>query len=226
MYQTREGGKTLYSLDQAARIVVSSTPRFAKMVSHKVVNSATTVVQRDIEENHGRHVSREFVRDLADAVGAIALISQDGWREAMTRTISLYDAEGQRRHTVYIGATPEYGKATFTKRMEQEISHVKKLYPEAAYVGIADGAQCNWTFLEAHTERQIVDFWHAAQYLAEVAQAAFPTREADRAEWLEERCHLLKHYPVTAPRILEEMEEIGGRKLPKAAKEHHLAWYG
>lgn len=249
VYQTSEGGKTLCPLDQAARIVVSSTPRFAKMVSHKVANGATTVVQRDLEDNHGRHVSREFVRDLADAVGAIAqakeedwhyetpkldariasvaigmdgtcmFIGKDGWREAMTGTIALYDGQGQRRHTIYIGATPEYGKATFMKRMEQEIAHVKKMYPDAVYVGIADGAQCNWTFLQAHTDWQIIDFWHAAQYLAQVAQAAFPSCEADRAGWLDERCHLLKHYPVTVYRILEEMEEIGERKLPKAAKE-------
>jgi hypothetical protein len=249
VYQTSEGGKTLCPLDRAARIMVSSTPRFAKMVSHKVANSATTVVQRDLEANHGRHVAREFVRDLADAVGTIAqakeedwhyetpkldahiasvaigmdgtcmFISKDGWREAMTGTIALYDADGKRQHTIYIGATPEYGKAIFMKRMEQEIAHVKKLYPKADYVGIADGAQCNWTFLKTHTHRQIIDFWHAVQYLAAVAQAAFPVCEADRAEWLDERCHRLKHDPAAVPRLLKEMEEISEQKLPKTQKE-------
>ena len=28
----------------------------------------------------------------------------------MTGTIALYDSEGERLHTIYLGATPEYGK--------------------------------------------------------------------------------------------------------------------
>jgi hypothetical protein len=35
VYQSSQGGKTYCLLDQDARIVVSSTPRFAKMVTHK-----------------------------------------------------------------------------------------------------------------------------------------------------------------------------------------------
>jgi hypothetical protein len=95
--------------------------------------------------------------------------------------------------TLYVGATPEYGQAAFMARMEREIAHVKQLYPEAIYVGIADGAQSNWDFLEPHTPVQILDFYHATGYLAEVAQVACPHRQATRAEWLETRCHELKH---------------------------------
>src|SRR3954453_8576627 len=35
VYQSSRGGKTYCPLDRNARIVVSSTPKFAKMVSHK-----------------------------------------------------------------------------------------------------------------------------------------------------------------------------------------------
>lgn len=249
VYQTQSGGKTFCPLDQAARIVVSSTPRLARMVSHKAAHNATTVVQRDLEENHGRHMSREFVRDLAEAVGAIAqakeedwhyetpkidapisvvaismdgacmFIGKQGWREAMAGTLALYDAQGERRHTIYIGATPEYGKATFKQRMEREIAHIKTLYPNATYVGIADGAQCNWSFLEAHTDYQIVDFWHATHYLANVAQAVFSDSETERENWLERHCHNLKHYPDTVSGILDELKELAQCKRPKAAKE-------
>ena len=44
--------------------------------------------------------------------GTCLLMCQDGWREAMVGTISLYDQAGERLHTLYIGATPEYGKKT------------------------------------------------------------------------------------------------------------------
>lgn len=142
MYQTSGGGKTYCPLDREARIVSSSTPRFAKTVSHKAANNPITVVQRDLDETHGRKVSREFVHQLSEAVGAIAqlkeesweyetpklerpiasvavgidgtcmFLSNDGWREALAGTISLYDEDGERQHTIYIGGAPEYGKAT------------------------------------------------------------------------------------------------------------------
>jgi hypothetical protein len=32
---------------------------------------------------------------------------------AMTGTISLYDKNGERLHTIYVGAAPEYGKQHF-----------------------------------------------------------------------------------------------------------------
>jgi hypothetical protein len=96
---------------------------------------------------------------------------EDGYREAMVGAISLYDAKGERQHSLYIGEVPEYGKATF---LEREIRRVKKQSPEALYLGIADGAKNNWLFLEQHTRRQLIDFFHATEYLADVAQAAFP----------------------------------------------------
>lgn len=248
-YQTSAGGKTYCPLDREARIVVSSTPRFARMVSHKVAHNPITVVQQDLKQNHGRPLSRTFIHEITDAVGAIAqareedwryetpkldcaiasvaigmdgscmFIGDEGWREAMTGTIALYDAAGKRRRTIYIGATPEHGKASFIERMEREIAHVKRPYPKARYVGIADGAKCNWDFLERHTDIQVLDFWHAAQYLADVAQAVFPRAAAERENWLENRCHDLKHYPGAADRLIQEMEETLPRHCPKAARE-------
>jgi hypothetical protein len=44
--------------------------------------------------------------------GTCTLMCEDGWRETMVGTISFYDRDGQRQHTIYLAATPEYGKAT------------------------------------------------------------------------------------------------------------------
>lgn len=87
-------------------------------------------------------------------------IAKDGWREAMSGTLSLYAEDGERLHTIYVGGAPEYGKDAFLKRMAHEIAHVTALYPAATRVGLADGAKCNWTFLAEHTQFQILDFWH------------------------------------------------------------------
>src|SRR5215472_12156199 len=144
VYQPSRGGTTFCPLDQNARIVVSSTPRFAKMVAHKYAEFGSARVITDLEENHGRKIARSFVQNVADAVAAVALAQEvewqydlpefaepvatvtvglDGtcllmgretWREAMVGTLGFYNAAGERLHTVYTAATPEYGKLTFT----------------------------------------------------------------------------------------------------------------
>lgn len=249
VYQSSAGGKTHCPLDIDARIVSSSTPRFAKIISHKVADSATTVVKRDLAENHGRKVSRDFVHQMTEAVGAIAqlkeelwhyetpklaqpvasvavgidgtcmFITEDGWREAMSGTLSLYADDGERLHTIYVGGAPEYGKGAFLKRMAHEITHVTALYPTATRVGLADGAKCNWTFLAEHTQLQILDFWHVAEYLDTFAKAAYPTDDAARHTWLNENRHDLKNNPDAAKRILDHMEKYAAGTIPAAAKE-------
>ena len=50
---------------------------------------------------------------------------------------------------MYLRASSEYGKATFLERLDREIAHLRRLYPQATYVGLADGAAENGCFLEA-----------------------------------------------------------------------------
>ncbi len=249
VYQRSEGGATFCPLEREARIVITSTPRFAKMVSHKYANGASPAVRRDLLENHGRDCPRSFLQDLAEAVGSVAqakeenwqyetpeldkpvstvsigtdgtcmLLCEEGYRETMTGTLTLYDREGERQHTIYIGASPEYGKATFYERMEREISHLKILYPDATYVGIADGAKCNWDFLEPHTTVQILDFYHAAEYITQASVAAYPRNETQREQWVETHCHDLKHKQGAVSHLLKELEELRDAKLSKSARE-------
>jgi hypothetical protein len=78
--------------------------------------------------------------------GTCMLICDQKWREAMTGSLSLYDKHGERLHTIYVGAAPEYGKETFFDRMEREIVRVKKLYSTEHFVGIADGCKIQLGF--------------------------------------------------------------------------------
>jgi hypothetical protein len=123
-------------------------------------------------------------------------------------TISLYDALGERQHTIYIGATPEYGKASFLERLEREIKRTKERYPNAISIGIADGAASNWQFLPGHTQEQILDFYHASGYLGAVAVALYPENLTQQKQWLTQRCHQLKHEPGTATQLYEHMLKL------------------
>ena len=120
---------------------------------------------------------------------------------------------------MYLGASPEYGKATFLERLDREIAHIRRLYPQATYVGLADGAAENGGFLEARTDKQILDFYHATSYLAKASWAAFPRREAARRQWLDERGHQLKHKQGSAARLLKEMETLAEKRLSAPVRE-------
>jgi len=154
--------------------------------------------------------------------GAYVLMRDDGYREAMVGNISLYDVSGERLHTVYVGETPEYGKGAFFKRLEKEIVTVKKHYPDALYLGIADGAKNNWPFLEQHTSRQLPDFFHVTEYLANVSYAAYPgkTDKPKRTLWLDERCKQLKREPDAVEALISDREKLAQKNsLTKTVKE-------
>jgi len=144
----------------------------------------------------------------------------EGFREAMVGSISLYDGDGKRQHTIYLGEAPEYGKASFKQRYEHEIGRVKATYPNALYLGIADGAKDNWTFLTPHTSRQLLDFYHATEYLAQASEAVYPqkTGKAKRQQWLSTRCSQLKHEENAAQTILDELTAIITTQLSVSVK--------
>jgi hypothetical protein len=124
----------------------------------------------------------------------------------MVGTLGFYDADGQRLHTIYLGATPEYGKATFLERMTREVERAKAGLPGVRFIGIADGAKGNWDFLGRHTAVQVVDFWHAAEYLGGAAAVLFRGQEGAKRVWLEEMCHILKHEVGGASRVIRELQ--------------------
>ncbi len=108
----------------------------------------------------------------------------------------------------------------FKQRMQREIKHIKKLYPDALYIGVADGAVDNWSFLKPHTSKQVTDFWHACEYLAQAADAIFPTKkeQLEKRAWLDERCHKLKHLKGAVTRILKELRQ----KIPGIHSKRRL----
>lgn len=152
----------------------------------------------------------------------IPMANSAGYREAMVGALSLYDSQGERQHTIYLAAAPEYGKAEFKQRMEREITRVKQRFPDALYLGIADGAATNWAFLEQHTQRQLIDFYHTTEYLTKIGQAAHPEADAKakRERWQTEHCHDLKHTPGAVDTLIDEATRLTRRrKISKKVRE-------
>ena len=129
--------------------------------------------------------------------------------------------EGERQHSIYVAGSPEYGKSKFIKNFEKEIENIKSIYPDATYIGIADGAHTNWKFLKNKTDMQITDFYHATEYLAKYSKAIFAkNQENKRKDWLDAACHELKHTHGTVDILLKEFElSLNNKKLSSAKKE-------
>jgi len=154
---------------------------------------ASADVISDLKENHGLKLENNYIQNISYCVGRLYLKMEDeieyklpqieeeivtvgigmdgtcsyvgnnGWRETMVGTISLYDKEGNRLHTVYASEAPEYGKGKFKEIFTKEINDILKIVPSSAkIIGIADGAKDNWSFLESFVETQIIDFYHAS----------------------------------------------------------------
>jgi hypothetical protein len=144
----------------------------------------------------------------------IPMADSAGYREAMVGTLSFYDPQGERQHTIYLAAAPEYGKGEFLQRMEREIARAKQQFPDALYLGIADGAASNWRFLEQHTQRQLIDFFHTTEYVAKIAQALYPQphAEAQRGHWQQAHCKQLKHDPEALDLLIGEAHRVSQRR--------------
>ena len=209
-------------------------------------------VKKDFQENHGVNLEKSYIQNVSYYVGRLYLkmedeieyklpqidkeiatvgigmdgtcsyVGNDGWRETMVGTISLYDKEGNRLHTIYTSEAPEYGKGRFKELFTKEINTILENVPSSAkIVGIADGAKDNWSFLDDFVETQIIDFFHASEYLAYASKIVNLEDKDEQEEWLNNACHRLKNDKGSAPVLLDEMKQLENKqKVPKKAKEN------
>lgn len=234
-YQTSRGGRAYVPLENDARMVLNSTPRYSQIVSGKYARFGADAICDDLLECNGRTLSRNYAKKLSDYVGSVAqcyetdwhyelpafdqpvasvslgldgtciLMHEAGWREAMCGSIAFYDPDGERLHTIYCAATPEYGKETFKAKLSREIEQVQNAFPDAVYVGVADGAKDNWLFLKPYTRHLILDFYHARAYISRAGNAIFGRDTQSKAAWVEDWSHQLKHKQGAVGRLLKEL---------------------
>jgi hypothetical protein len=156
------------------------------------------------------------------------------YKEGAVATIAVYDRRGRRLGTVYLGRMPEAYQTTLSDQLTRLLTEVlgewSGCWPRLAYVTDAGyhpteyfdkvlnslddprcaGRRLRWV--------RIVDFYHACEYLADLAGALFKDVRASHA-WLKRMTHWLKHEWRAVFRILHSAAKHRSQRVLSAAKE-------
>ena len=106
------------------------------------------------------------------------------------------------------------GQATLAEPLRRQAAQVgmdraeRWIAVSDAGSGVEDWLRVNFGRVEA----VILDFWHVAEHLGELARALYPSDESARGDWLDPLCHRLKHEGGRA--VLEAL-----RSLPADGRE-------
>ena len=118
-----------------------------------------------------------------------------GHEEVGCGTLTFYGRDGELRSTIRQARMPEANKATLKAILTAELMAVLAQRPELTVVRLADGAKDNWTFLDALPVEGplVVDFWHAAEHLADALDAAYGEHSPKSRAQFEKLRHVLRH---------------------------------
>ena len=156
------------------------------------------------------------------------------YKEGAVATIAVYDRRGRRLGTVYLGQMPEAYQTTLSNQLTRLLAEVLREWqghwPRLVYV--TDAGYHPTKYFEdvlnslddpRHPGRRltwiwVVDFYHASEYLAKLANALFDDVKASHA-WLKRMRHWLKHEWRAVFRILHSAAKHRSQRVLSAAKE-------
>ena len=161
-------------------------------------------------------------------------------QEGSTATISVLDRRGKRLGTVYLGHMPESGQGTLTVQLSallhdilsQVDSHRLRLvyvtdegyHPSDYYHSVLKkmiDPRRPWRHLEWI---RIVDFYHACQYIQQLAETIFGSG-AEAHSWSKRMRHVLKTKADGVSRVLKSASALRrGRGLCGQAKAYNQAY--
>ena len=89
------------------------------------------------------------------------------------------------------------------------MDHLLVQNPGLKLVVTADGENGNWTFSKSlNPDVEVLDFWHAAEYLKRAADAAFGSDEKASKKWFEAKRHDLRHDPKGVGKVINALRYL------------------
>lgn len=194
---------------EAKRVSMNEAVRASECVHEDTVAVAVSLDGVQVPMKDGERASK---RERQAAEGKLQR-GPAGYREAGCATLSFYDAEGEMQSTVRFARMPETGKATLKQMLVEEVEAALRDRPGLRIVKLADGAKDNWTFLSRMLPEgvEIVDFFHAAEHLAEALGAAYGVGSRRTGEEFERLRHMLRWYRRGVGHVIGELERLEAR---------------
>lgn len=148
-------------------------------------------------------VTKEAVT-LAMSIDSTCInIRREGWRHATAGTISIYDTQGNRLDTVYVGRMPETGKVKAKRMLDKEVAAIIAKKKFKHIVCIADGARDLWRYFRRKYPDAIhvVDFFHVCEHLSKLSALLFESR-SEAQSWYKKYRTILKEDPKGASKVI------------------------
>jgi hypothetical protein len=148
--------------------------------------------------------------------GGMVNIRREGWKELKVGLIgdvvSIDPPESSvvpEVHTVPCAYTGVLGDSEAFTPVLVQMARAHGFFEAAQSSITADGAPWPWTIADTHFPQsvQIVDWCHAAQHLADAAQARFPDQPTCAAVWLQTQHEVLFEGPLDS--LLADLHQAG-----------------
>jgi hypothetical protein len=191
-------------------------------ISHDVVNASTVRVGEVLAERQAQAVQQAWETHTLPASEAITppqrlYVSADGIHHLLptgegkeVKVAAIYEtaervtAQGEveihaQQIDYVVAATGEdLAKAAYLRAVQRGVE-------QAAEIGVlGDGANWIWnrvaTMFPRRKTTEIVDFFHASEYLWDAAREVWGTDDAQIQTWCQAQCHTLKHEGAAAVR--------------------------
>ena len=154
------------------------------------------------------------------------VIEKAGWREASCGTVTPRDGDGNRLQSRYIGRLPEGKKESLKTQIREEVNHIRSQKPDLKLVVTADGEKGNWTFSKSlKPDVEVLDFWHAIEYLSLAADAAFGSDKKASTKWFEAKRHILRHEPKGVDKVMDALRYLLRKGRGKAEIRKALGYF-
>lgn len=155
------------------------------------------------------------------------------YQNAMVGSVSLYrppveDEEGpQRISSRYIARMPQEGFADFRKHLEEEVGATEGKLPSGCHkVLLLDGGRGLWSYVRTSPVYKgylpLLDFYHATEYLAKAAEAAYGCATYESQGWFRKWKERLLTEKGAAGKAIRAMSYLLQRRKPKGEKRKDL----
>ena len=176
-----------------------------RRTTHRHGAAAEALVRQEVEmlERDAPAARARPEQLLVSADGAFVRLTSGEWREVKSVVVAEFGTEWdptnwqrQVKTEALSYFSRSYGARDFERYAWAEL-HRRGLENAGTVVAVNDGAEWIQSFLDYHcpTAERILDFAHAASYLAQAGKAVWDEESETFKGWFASACHRLKHNP-------------------------------